>query len=73
MNIVKNMGLTDRYLRFGIAGILVALGWMTNNLLLSLIALVPVITAFIGFCPAYVPLKINTNKGSNPDDSGNGA
>jgi hypothetical protein len=58
----KNMGKQDRNLRLAAAGLLIAAGILTNTLWLTLLGLVPLITSTIGFCPAYVPFKIDTRK-----------
>jgi hypothetical protein len=60
MEIVKNMGRTDRLIRFGlgallivlaIAGVIGAWGWL---------GLILVGTAALNFCPAYRLLGVNT-------------
>jgi hypothetical protein len=58
----KNMGKQDRNLRLAAAGLLIAAGILTNTLWLTLLGLVPLVTSTIGFCPAYVPFKIDTRK-----------
>jgi len=57
----KNMGSTDRIIRAVVGLALVAWGLMTNNWL-GAIGLVPLATAAIGWCPAYLPLGIKTCK-----------
>ncbi|WP_172916676.1 YgaP family membrane protein [Capnocytophaga canis] len=60
-----NMGTTDRIIRLLIA---VAIGilYFTNvvsgtlAIVLGILAGVFVLTSFIGFCPLYLPLGINT-------------
>lgn len=57
----KNVGTADRIVR-AIAGIaIVAWGVYAQNWL-GAIGLVPLFTAAIGWCPAYVPFGIKTNK-----------
>lgn len=63
----KNMGMMDRGIR--IAGaILVAVLYFTGvisgtaALILGILAVILVVTSFVGFCPLYVPLGIRTNK-----------
>ncbi|HBG96071.1 MAG TPA: DUF2892 domain-containing protein [Chromatiaceae bacterium] len=58
----KNMGKKDRDLRLIAAGILILAGIVTNTWWLTLIGLFPLTTSAIGFCPAYVPFNISTNK-----------
>jgi hypothetical protein len=60
----QNIGSVDKTLR-----IVVGLGLLSLIFLLSgnarwwgLIGLVPLITAFIGWCPAYMPFGISTRK-----------
>jgi hypothetical protein len=61
----KNMGLVDRVLRVLVAALVAYLyisgaigGWQA--LVLGIIAVVFVVTSAIGFCPGYLPFKINT-------------
>lgn len=55
----QNMGTTDRVVRavLGIAG--VALGFYFRTWW-GLFALIPLVTAALGFCPLYLPLRIST-------------
>jgi hypothetical protein len=62
MTLIKNVGKTDRNIRLAAGGVLVFLGIITNTVLLSILGLVVLATGAIGTCPAYMPLKINTNK-----------
>lgn len=55
----KNLGKTDRILRVVFGLIIIAVG-VVNNSLLGAIGLVPILTALIGWCPAYLPFKLNT-------------
>ncbi len=61
----KNMGTADRIIRT-ILAILIAVFYFTGQIsgmaaiILGIIAIVFLITSFVGFCPAYVPLKIST-------------
>ena len=64
---VKNMGPVDRILRVTAAvlvGVLLLTGVLkgTAGLILGILAVVFLLTAGIGFCPLYVPLKITTKK-----------
>lgn len=56
-----NVGKTDRTLRI-IAGLAI-IGWgvVTGNIW-GVVGIVPLLTGIIRWCPAYVPLKISTNK-----------
>lgn len=62
MSLKKNVGQTDRTIRLAAAGIVVLAGVLLNLWFLSVIGLILLITGTIGFCPAYLPFKINTNK-----------
>ncbi|MCE5344234.1 MAG: DUF2892 domain-containing protein [Eubacteriales bacterium] len=60
----KNVGTVDKWIRIvlGVA-ILSMLVWVQGDLKwLGLIGLIPLITAFMGFCPLYLPFGISTNK-----------
>ena len=63
----KNMGSADSIIRLILAGIMVLLYFMnvvtgTLAVILLVLAGVFVLTAFIKFCPLYLPFKINTAK-----------
>lgn len=57
----RNMGSTDRIVRgvIGLAGIALGIYFKTWW---GLFALIPLVTAMIGFCPLYVPFRISTIK-----------
>ncbi len=63
----KNMGATDRIVRFIIALTIIAL-YINGNifgaagLVLLLLSGILIITSFIGFCPLYKPFGISTCK-----------
>ena len=55
----KNVGGIDRVVRLVAGGALVA--WaLTGGPVWAWIGVVPILTALIGFCPAYCPLGIST-------------
>jgi hypothetical protein len=61
-----NEGAVDRVVRI-IAGIvLIVLGFFmvsgTAGTVLGFVGFVPLVTGLIGWCPAYVPFRINTRK-----------
>lgn len=63
----KNMGNTDISVRIVIALAIAALYYFkviegTLAYILLAFAVIFLITSFIGFCPLYPPLKINTRK-----------
>jgi len=61
MNMTKNMGGIDRGLRLVVGIALLVWGYMAQNWL-GAIGLVPLFTAAIGWCPAYLPFGIKTCK-----------
>ena len=63
----KNMGLTDRIIRFGIAVLLIALnikGMITGVIATVAIIVVVIflITSIVGICPLYSLLGIKSNR-----------
>lgn len=59
---MKNVGNVDRIVRviIGIALLSLLLILSGNLKFLGLIGIIPLATAFIGFCPLYLPFGINT-------------
>ncbi|MEI7596177.1 MAG: DUF2892 domain-containing protein [Bacteroidota bacterium] len=60
-----NMGLIDKIARVSVAAIVIALYFLNQISGLAAIVLlifsgVFILTSIIGFCPLYLPLKINT-------------
>ena len=55
------MGSIDRTLRVIIALVIFAFGYYYQSWW-GLIGLLPLLTAFSGFCPAYLPCSISTTK-----------
>lgn len=55
------MGSQDKNIRLIIGAILLVIGFF-SSFWLSIIGVVLIATSLMGFCPAYVPFKINTNK-----------
>jgi hypothetical protein len=64
MSLTKNVGKTDRNIRLAAAGVLVLIGIWFHQPILSLVGLVLLATGATGYCLAYIPFKINTNKDS---------
>ena len=65
----KNMGLADRIIRFSLAVVIAVLYFTgqisgTAAIILGIIALAFIATSFMGFCPAYLPIKLSTVKKS---------
>lgn len=61
----KNMGTTDRVIRFIIAAIIGVLYYTgtisgTLGIVLLVLAAVFVLTSFVSFCPLYAPFGIST-------------
>ncbi len=66
----KNMGLVDRGVRI-LLGLVVVVLYVNQlisgvaAIILGIIAVIFFVTGLVGFCPLYVPLKIDT--GANKD------
>lgn len=64
---MKNMGRLDRTIRL-LAAVVIAVLLLagavkgTAGIVLIVIAVILVLTTLIGFCPAYVPLKMSTKE-----------
>lgn len=65
----KNMGSGDRIIRTMLA-IIVAILYFTNQIsgtaavILGIIAVIFLLTSFVGFCLLYAPFKLSTTKKS---------
>lgn len=63
----KNIGSADKILRI-LAAIVIAVLYFTDTitgtlgLILGIVAIVLLLTSLMSFCPAYLPLGINTTK-----------
>jgi hypothetical protein len=63
----QNMGTIDRLIRI-ILAIVVLVLYLTGSIsgtaaiILGIIAVIFFLASVVGFCPAYVPLKISTKK-----------
>lgn len=57
----KNVGKIDKIIRIGAAVVIGALGLYFESWW-GLVALVPLATALMGFCPLYCPLGASTCK-----------
>jgi hypothetical protein len=63
----KNMGMTDKAIRFILAAIIGVLYYTnvingTLAIVLGVLAVVFILTSFISFCPLYLPFGINTRR-----------
>lgn len=57
----KNMGTIDRFVRIVIGIVLITYG-VLNQSWIGFIGLVPILTAFVRFCPLYAIIGISTCK-----------
>lgn len=56
----RNMGNTDRILRF-VIGLAMVAGWLaTGSLLFLPVAVIMFATSVISFCPLYLPFRFST-------------
>jgi hypothetical protein len=55
----KNVGNIDRIIRI-VLGLIIGVVGIMNHSWLGLIGIVPVLTAFMSFCPAYSLFKFST-------------
>ncbi|MBS1589799.1 MAG: DUF2892 domain-containing protein [Bacteroidetes bacterium] len=65
----KNIGTTDRNIRIVLAiiiGIIIATGKLSSiaNIILGVVGIIALITAFVRFCPLYFPFGISTKRHS---------
>ena len=62
----QNVGRIDRVLRIalGIAMAIIGLFVLkgTVGTVVGIVALIPLVTGLVGFCPLYLPFKFSTNK-----------
>ncbi len=62
----QNIGTVDRAVRIALGIVLAAIGMLvlkgTAGTVVSVVALIPLITGVVGFCPLYVPFKFSTVK-----------
>ncbi|MCP5064372.1 MAG: DUF2892 domain-containing protein [Ignavibacteriae bacterium] len=60
----KNVGSIDKYLRL-VVGVAIGVVGYLNESWWGLVGIVPIMTGFISFCPAYFPFKLSTTKKDN--------
>ena len=62
----QNVGTVDRAIRIGLGLVLAAIGMLvlkgTASTIVSIVALIPLVTGIVGFCPLYAPFKFSTLK-----------
>jgi predicted RND superfamily exporter protein len=56
-----NVGGTDKIVRYVGGIVIIALGFYFKSWW-GIVGLLPILTALISWCPAYVPFKISTKK-----------
>ncbi len=56
----KNVGNVDRIIRLVVGVSILSTTVVGPQTLWGLVGIVPILTAFISFCPLYLPLGINT-------------
>jgi len=64
-----NVGGIDRIARFVVGIVILIAGYMYNSYW-GLIGILPILTASIRWCPAYIPFKISTCKEGSCGTSG---
>lgn len=57
----KNVGSTDKWIRIILGAVIIVLGFI-NQSWWGLVGILPLATAFMGVCPAYLPFGISTCK-----------
>lgn len=57
----KNVGTIDKTIRIVVGIIIIGLGLYYRSWW-GLIGIIPLVVAFVGFCPLYPPLHITTRK-----------
>ena len=60
----KNIGSADRLIRIILGLVLIAWGYLNQNWW-GAVGIIPLFTALIGWCPAYLPFGIKTNKSAS--------
>lgn len=59
---IRNMGNTDRIIRF-VLGLILTAAWIASGSILFLpLALIMFGTSVISFCPLYLPFRFSTRK-----------
>ncbi len=58
---VKNVGSSDKLIRYILGLVILGLGYYYKSWW-GLIGIIPIGTALMGLCPAYLLFKLSTNK-----------
>jgi len=59
---IKNVGGADRILRFLVGVVILYFGYTRGMPWWTWLGLIPIATALIRWCPAYLPFRISTAK-----------
>lgn len=62
MNLVKNVGKVDKYVRIGAGALLIVLAATGAIGVWGWIGILPLATGFMGTCPAYTVMGISTTE-----------
>jgi len=65
MDFSKNMGSNDRTIRLVLGIAVLAAAFYYGSIILGIVAIVLLATSAMGWCPAYLPFGIKTNKSSS--------
>lgn len=60
MTMTKNVGKIDKVIRLTAGVVLIIVGLLTQNWIIGIIGLIPLLTGIFSWCPLYCPLKIST-------------
>jgi Protein of unknown function (DUF2892) len=55
-----NLGEADRVIRLALAAMIIVGSLILGHPLIALVAIVPIVTAFVGNCPLYSVLGVHT-------------
>lgn len=58
---IKNVGSSDQIVRYILGVLIIGAGFYFQSWW-GLVGLIPILTAFVGFCPAYLPFGLSTLK-----------
>jgi hypothetical protein len=55
-----NLGEADRVIRLALAALIIVFSLIAGYPMLALVAIVPIVTAFVGVCPLYSLVGLHT-------------
>ncbi|NOZ07815.1 MAG: DUF2892 domain-containing protein [FCB group bacterium] len=58
---IKNVGSSDKLIRYLLGLVILGFGYYYKSWW-GLVGIIPIGTALMGWCPAYLPFKLSTNK-----------